>query len=108
MPPPSSGGVILLQILKLMEAYPVNEWSYNSAKSIHLWAESMSLAYADRAEWLGDSDFVSVPTKNLLARDYINKRRSLISDQRHRPSTYLTHGQPNESEETTHYSVVDK
>ena len=108
MPPPSSGGVILLQILKLIEPYPLKKWGHNSAKSMHIMSEAMSLAYADRAEWLGDSDFVAVPTKNLLAAPYIRKRRKLMSHKRHKPSVGVTFGSPIESTETTHFSVVDQ
>ena len=63
MPPPSSGGIIMAQILKLVEPYPINKWGHNSAKTIHIMSEAMQLAYTDRAEWLGDEDHVRVPKK---------------------------------------------
>ena len=64
MPPPSSGGIILMQLLKLIEPFLLNKWGHNSAKSIHVMSESMQLVYADRAQWLGDSDFVDVPKES--------------------------------------------
>ena len=108
MPPPSSGGVIMGQILKLIEPYPLKKWGHNSANSIHAMTEAMQLAYADRSEWLGDSDFVNVPTKALLHPSYIRERRKRIRLKHHTTSQPNTHGQPYESDETTHYSVVDQ
>src|SRR5260221_14348122 len=70
MPPPSSGGAHLIQILNMMERCPMNQWGVNSAQSIHYMAESMKLAYADRAEYLGDPDFVTVPLKGLTSKRY--------------------------------------
>src|SRR2546427_406786 len=70
MPPPSSGGAHLIQILNMMERWPMNQWGVNSAQSIHYMAESMKLAYADRAEYLGDPDFVTVPLKGLTSKRY--------------------------------------
>ena len=72
MPPPSSGGVIMGQILKLIEPYPLKKWGHNSANSIHAMTEAMQLAYADRSEWLGDSDFVNVPTKAYPPHSFVN------------------------------------
>jgi gamma-glutamyltranspeptidase/glutathione hydrolase len=107
MPLPSSGGIVMSQILKLIEPYPIRKWGPNSAGTMHTISEAMSLAYADRAEWLGDSDFVAVPTKNLLNARYISARRQQINPNKHTPSQYVAHGMPIESNETTHYSVVD-
>ena len=70
--------------------------------------EAMQLAYADRSEWLGDSDFVKVPTKRLLHPTYIRERRKRIRLKHHTASQPNTHGHPYESDETTHYSVVDQ
>ena len=108
MPPPSSGGVIMGQILKLIEPYPLKKWGHNSANTIHAMTEAMQLAYADRSEWLGDSDFVNVPTKALLHPSYIRERRKRIQLKHHTASQPNTHGHPYESDETTHYSVVDQ
>lgn len=108
MPLPSSGGIIMAQILKLIEPYPLSEWGHNSAKTIHVMSEAMQLAYADRAEWLGDADMVNVPQKQLLNDSYIRQRRKNIQLHRHSPSINIDHGIPYESDETTHYSVVDQ
>tara|TARA_Y100001935_G_scaffold226000_1_gene203417 strand:+ start:1935 stop:3635 length:1701 start_codon:yes stop_codon:yes gene_type:complete len=108
MPPPSSGGIIMAQILKFIEPYPLSEWGHNSAKTIHIMSEAMQLAYADRAEWLGDADMVNVPQKQLLNASYIRQRRKNIQHHRHSPSININHGIPYESDETTHYSVVDQ
>ncbi|WP_426417399.1 gamma-glutamyltransferase [Aestuariirhabdus sp. LZHN29] len=110
MPPPSSGGVHIVQILKLMEPFPVARFGHNSARTIHLMAEAMKLAYADRATHLGDSDFVKVPLKGLLSDRYANQRRLLINPNRATPSSAIQAGEAPayESSETTHYSIADK
>ena len=108
MPLPSSGGIIMAQILKLVESFPLKTWGANSAKTIHAMAEAMQLAYADRAEWLGDSDFVSVPVQQLLSDSYLNRRRKHINLNQHTPSVNTNYGQPYDSDETTHYSVMDQ
>ncbi|RAP24870.1 gamma-glutamyltransferase [Candidatus Marinamargulisbacteria bacterium SCGC AG-343-K17] len=108
MPPPSSGGIIMAQILKLIEPYPLKKWGHNSAKTIHIMSEAMQLAYTDRAGWLGDDDFVNVPKKDLLSPVYIRERRKKIQLNRHSPSINISHGNLFESDETTHYSVVDQ
>ena len=108
MPLPSSGGIIMAQLLKLIEPYPLTEWGHNSAATMHVLSEAMALAYADRAEWLGDEDMVSVPTKQLLSPSYVEARRRTINQNQHTPSEGITHGTPYESDETTHYSVVDQ
>jgi gamma-glutamyltranspeptidase/glutathione hydrolase len=71
-------------------------------------AEAMQLAYADRAEWLGDSDFVTVPVQQLLSESYLNRRRNHINLNQHTPSIDTVPGQPYDSDETTHYSVMDR
>lgn len=108
MPLPSSGGIIMAQILKLIEPFPLKTWGANSAKTIHAMAEAMQLAYADRAEWLGDSDFVRVPVQQLLSNSYLNRRRKHINLNQHTPSVNTKSGQPYDSDETTHYSVMDR
>lgn len=109
MPPPSSGGVHLIQILNLLEYYPIGELGHNSAASIHRMAESMKLAYADRSEYLGDPDFVEVPVNGLISKDYAGELVKEIDTQRARPADEIKPGDPLpfESTETTHYSVVD-
>lgn len=110
MPPPSSGGAHLLQILNMMERWPMQQWGANSAQSVHYMTEAMKLAYADRAEYLGDPDFVTVPLKGLISKNYANELAAGIKPQQARPSQDIKPGkpQPYESDQTTHYSVVDK
>lgn len=114
MPPPSSGGAHLLQILNMMERWPFKQWGANSAQSVHYMTEAMKLAYADRAEYLGDPDFVTVPLKGLISKRYADELAASIKPQQARPSKDIKPGhpqqfsQPYESDQTTHYSVVDK
>lgn len=112
MPPPSSGGVHLIQILNLLESYPLRELGHNSAQTIHLMAESMKLAYADRSKYLGDPDFVEVPVSSLISKQYADRLRSRMSSNSATPSTEIAPGNPSifwqESNETTHYSIMDK
>lgn len=110
MPPPSSGGVHLIEILNMLEHYPIKEDGVNSAKNIHHMAESMKLAYADRSEYLGDPDFVKIPVTGLTSKAYANERVKTIDDNKARLSSTIKPGkpQPYESDQTTHYSVMDK
>ena len=110
MPPPSSGGIHLVQILNLLERWPLAEWGHNSAQTIHHMAEAMKLAYADRAEYLGDTDFVKVPVAGLISTKYADQLALTISDGRARPAAEIRQATPlaYESDQTTHYSVVDR
>ncbi|WP_227687583.1 MULTISPECIES: gamma-glutamyltransferase [Psychrobacter] len=110
MPPPSSGGIHIVQILNILEGYPLKEYGQNSAQTIHLMAEAMQLAYADRAEYLGDSDFIDVPTSGLTSQAYADKLRSLIDPNKATPASTIKANNPlpYESDQTTHFSVVDK
>ncbi len=110
MPPPSSGGPHLVQILNMLEPLPLAQWGSNSAQTIHYLAESMKLAYADRAEYLGDPDFVKIPLKGLTSKAYADELRKTIDPDRARSASSIKPGkpQPYESDQTTHYSVVDK
>ena len=110
MPPPSSGGAHLIQILNMMERWPMQQWGANSAQSVHYMTEAMKLAYADRAEYLGDPDFVKVPLNGLISKRYANELAANIKPQQAKPSREIKPGkpQPYESDQTTHYSVVDK
>lgn len=110
MPPPSSGGVHLIEILNMLEHYPIKEDGVNSAKNIHYMAESMKLAYADRSEYLGDPDFVKIPVTGLTSKAYANERVKTIDDNKARLSSTIKPGkpQPYESDQTTHFSVMDK
>jgi len=109
MPPPSSGCHVL-QILNLLEEFPLAELGHNSAEVIHLLAEAMKLAYADRSRYLGDPDFAEVPLKKLISKEYAAERRQRIRRHWAIPSDTLmpTRVLPEESEETTHFSVVDR
>lgn len=110
MPPPSSGGVHLIEILNMLEHYPIKEDGVNSAKNIHHMAESMKLAYADRSEYLGDPDFVKIPVTGLTSKAYANERVKTIDDNKARLASNIKPGkpQPYESDQTTHFSVMDK
>ena len=110
MPPPSSGGVHLVQILNILEGFPIGEMGHNGAETIHHMAEAMKLAYADRSEYLGDPDFAVVPIKGLTAKAYADQLRQLIDPAEARPAEAIRPGQPQpyESNETTHFSVMDK
>lgn len=110
MPPPSSGGVHLIQILNILEEYEMSELGHNSAKSIHLLVEAMRLAYADRSQHMGDPDFWEVPVAGLTSKKYADSLRQLVNEEQANHSSDIRAGEPSdyESEETTHYSVVDK
>ena len=106
---PSSGGICLAQILKAIEPYNLNELEHNSTKYIQLLTEAERRAYADRAHYLGDPDFVSVAIDSLIDSKYINHRMESFSWEKATKSSEISHGKLNgyESEETTHYSIVD-
>lgn len=110
MPPPSSGGVHLIQILNILETQPLAVWGANSAAALHYMAEAMKLAYADRSEYLGDPDFVKIPVAGLTAKAYAQELAAQIDLHRARPAAEIKPGrpQPYESDHTTHYSVVDR
>ena len=109
MAPPSSGGIALVQLLNILEGYPLAEYGHNSSRSIHLVAEAARRVYADRSEWLGDPEFFNVPVAGLLSRRYADSLRSGISETRATLSREVKPGEPRtfEPSETTHYSVVD-
>ena len=110
MPPPSSGGAHLVQILNIMERWPIRDWGHNSAQTVHHMAEAMKLAYADRSEYLGDPDFVKIPLAGLTSKKYADELAAQISPDRARSAKEIKPGkpQPYESNQTTHFSVVDK
>ncbi len=109
MSPPSSGGITLTQIMKMIEPYNLAEWGQNSLKTMQLLVEAERRAYADRNYFLGDPDFVQIPTKKLLDEAYLKERMSDFSFERATPSGQIAHGaiEIAESSETTHYSIVD-
>jgi gamma-glutamyltranspeptidase/glutathione hydrolase len=110
MPPPSSGGVHIIQMLNMLEAFPIGAQGLNSASNIHVMAEIMKLAYADRAEYLGDTDFIKVPIKELTSTAYATHLNKKINLDQATPSSQIKPGKPiaYESDQTTHYSVADK
>jgi len=110
MPPPSSGGVHIVQMLNILEAFSLAYLGHNSAETIHLLAETMRLAYADRSEHLGDPNFWKVPTKGLTSKAYAEKLRNKIDRLQANDSDDISPDKPQdyESEETTHFSVIDK
>ncbi len=109
MPPPSSGGVLLLQMLNMLEAYDLAGMGYGSADAMHLMIEAERRAYADRAEHLGDPDFYPVPVAKLISKDYAKARFADVDLNKATPSSDIGPGQwPAESPDTTHVSVIDK
>jgi gamma-glutamyltranspeptidase / glutathione hydrolase len=107
MPPPSSGGVALVQMLNILEGYDLRAMRHNSASYIHHLAEAMRRAYRDRARFLADPDFVDVPVERLISKPYAAELRARIDPARASPSAPADVAAGAESDETTHYSVVD-
>ena len=109
MPPPSSGGAHIIEILNILEGFPIAAQGLNSAASLHEIAEAEKLAYADRAAYLGDPDFVKIPLAGLTSKTYAEHLRALIAPDRARPAADIRPGEPQryESDQTTHFSIVD-
>ena len=109
-PPPSSGGVHILQMLNILEGYDLAAMGHNSADYIHHLSESMKLAYADRSHYLGDPDFVHVPVAQLTDKAYAAQRRQEIDSSRATAALAIAPGKhtPGESSDTTHYTVADR
>jgi gamma-glutamyltranspeptidase/glutathione hydrolase len=109
MPPPSSGGVALLQMLNLLEPYPIGGMGHGSSQSLHLLVEAMKRAYADRARWLGDPDFYPVPVEGLVGKDYARELGKGISLEAASKvvEAGVPRGAPRERGQTTHFSVID-
>ena len=107
---PSSGGIALIQMLNVLEGFPLREKGFCTADYVHLLVETMRRVYADRAAYLGDSDYVDVPTAQLLDKRYADHIREDIDPERATPSSDISPGldQFNEGDHTTHYSIVDK
>ena len=110
MSPPSSGGAHLIQILNILEGYDIADSGHNSANTIHLMAEAMKRAYADRSFYLGDQDFVHIPLQGITSKAYAAELRKNIDTNKATASTTIAPGkpQPYESDETTHFSIADK
>lgn len=109
MPPPSSGGAVLIQMLNILEGFDLQKLDANSSDRYHLMAEAMRRAFADRAEYMGDSDFVKVPVPGLIDKAYAATLRATINTERASTSEEIRAGRPAgyESEQTTHFTVVD-
>ncbi len=108
-PPPSSGGVIICQILNILEGYPLKDWGFNSAQTVHHMVEAMRHAYVDRNSALGDPDFVQNPIDRLLDKKYAEAIRAVIPADKAANSKDVAPGTaPHEGTNTTHYSITDK
>ena len=110
MPPPSSGGVHLIQMLNILERYPLSRYGHNSARYVHILSETMKLAYADRSAHLGDPDFSPVPTEHLVSKQYAERLAKSISHKRPTPSRHIKPGSPAPAQgaDTTHFTVADR
>ncbi|MNX04796.1 Gamma-glutamyltranspeptidase precursor [compost metagenome] len=110
MSPPSSGGICLAQILKMLEPYDLAKMGHNSPDAIQVIVEAERRAYADRSYFLGDPDFVKIPMKELLDENYLRERMASFNPEKATLSTEIKEGKVNyaESTETTHYSIVDQ
>ena len=110
MSPPSSGGICINQILKMVEPYDLESYGHNSLNYIKLLVEAARRSFADRSHFLGDPDFIKIPIDNLVSPEYLKQRMKDFSFDKPTNSNELTYGNlnVNESEETTHYSIVDQ
>lgn len=111
MPPPSSGSIAIRQILEMLQPYDLKKLGFNSAKYVHLVTEAMRRAFADRAYFLGDPDYVDIPQKHLMNKKYNKQRMESFSWEEASSSDEIDHGKVpafNESTETTHFSIVDE
>jgi len=110
MPPPSSGGLVMLQVLNMLESYDIKAYGPNSAAKFHLFAEASRRAFADRAEFMADPDFTRVPVSQLIDKNYAATRRNSIDLTKAGTSASIGHGdiKIKEGSETTHFTVIDK
>ncbi|MEO7210115.1 MAG: gamma-glutamyltransferase [Chitinophagaceae bacterium] len=106
-PPPSSGGIIVSQMLTMIEPFPMKKYGYGTVESMHLMIEAERRAYADRAEYMGDPDFWKVPQKTLLSKEYLTNRMKDFDPQKASVSTNIKAGIIHESDQTTHISIID-
>ncbi len=109
MSPPSSGGICLGQIMKMIEPFPLESYGHNSLKYMQLLIEAERRSYADRSEFLGDPDFIHIPAKSLISSEYLKSRMNNFSFNKATPSSQVSYGNIffKESDETTHYSIID-
>ncbi len=110
MPPPSSGGIALIEMLNMLGRYDLASMGFNSSRELHVKVEAMRRAFADRSEYLGDTDFVKVPVAGLVEKSYADKQAASINLARASTSAKIKQGKPTgyESTETTHFTVIDK
>ncbi len=110
MPPPSSGGVVMLNVLNMLEGYDIAKMQHNSSAKYHVLVEAMRRAFADRAEYMGDPDFAEVPFTKLIDKKYAEQRRASIDLKKASTSKDIRFGEPvgSESMDTTHFTVVDR
>ncbi|MFQ6083889.1 MAG: gamma-glutamyltransferase [Candidatus Aminicenantia bacterium] len=108
--PPSSGGIVLIEMLNILEKFPLKKWGWRSPKTIHIIVEAMKRAYADRAKYLGDPDFIDMPKKGLISKKYAEELVKTINLTFTQPSQEISKIDPYhfEHSETTHYSIADK
>jgi gamma-glutamyltranspeptidase/glutathione hydrolase len=109
MPPPSSGGVHLIQMLNILEQFPISSFGHNTAETIHLLSETMKYAFADRSKFLGDPDFAPIPVEEITSKSYAKSIKERINTERAVPSKEIHPGNIviNEGINTTHFSVMD-
>ena len=110
MPPPSSGGTHILEILNILEGYDLKKMGAQSAEAIHLTSSAMQIAFADRAEYMGDSDFKTVPVDKLISKKYAKALRAKISMTKALSSSDFPipfNKLPYESDDTTHFTIMD-
>ncbi len=109
MPPPSSGGAVLIEMLNILEGYDLGKMNPSSSEKYHVLTEAMRRAFADRAEYMGDADFVHVPITGLIDKAYAARQRASINPEHASTSALIRAGKPTgyESEETTHFTIVD-
>lgn len=110
MAPPSSGGVALIQLLKSVEKFPVQQWGHNSVRTVHLMTEAERRVYADRSVYLGDPDFYNVPVSMLTDDSYVEERMKSFNEKQATPSSAIREGELlfKESPNTTHLSIIDQ
>ena len=109
MPPPSSGGIVLLQTLNILENYDLRSMDYNSSEKYHVLTEAMRRSFADRAEFMGDPDFTEIPTAQLIDKNYAKQRGKTIDSDEASKSSKIGHGEPfgKEPMDTTNFTVID-
>ena len=106
-PPPSSGGILIGQMLKMIEKYPMHDYGFQSAKTVQLMIEAERRAYADRAQHMGDPDYWKVPQKTLMSAAYLAERMKGYDPNHASKSVDIKAGIVHESDETTHISIID-